>query len=116
MLTNAGGPVLALRDVLTARLPAHARVNDGRRRAVGSCYAARADLDSIRIRLRREWDSNPRAPRGACGFQDRRVQPLRHLSAVESALCTTPARPLALLSVDVPRHMPSNHLCRPVGQ
>ncbi len=40
-----------------------------------------AALDSIRLRWRRDWDSNPGDPCGSNGFQDRRVRPLCHLSA-----------------------------------
>jgi hypothetical protein len=45
--------------------------------------------------IRREWDSNPRAPRRACGFQDRCIRPLCHLSVYRNHC---PIRLLALLA------------------
>ncbi len=36
--------------------------------------------------IRREWDSNPRYPRGHNGFQDRLLKPLGHLSNAPSTI------------------------------
>src|SRR5207302_3412889 len=59
--------------------------DDAPEHGLGLCGRAELRLDGWpKAAWRRGWDSNPRAACAASGFQDRCIQPLCHLSAVNA--------------------------------
>ena len=58
---------------------------------VWQCTIFRALRRNAYFSWRRGWDSNPRAPCEAAGFQDRCIQPLCHLSVFFGELSCTGA-------------------------